>query len=347
MFYNKDLLTLYADSGIAKYLKEINRPRISSLLDGQNISKGEYDELVQSFFFLMPFCNITSRDHTITFENCCTDFIKQIFKDEVDENTFVISTQYEHPSVKEELKNCKNVLTLNYDNLFRKQDILSTIIKKAKNYKKVFVYIIGTQTFTGQITPQQFLVDLKETFIKNKIIHKIALDDVHGMFMYPRDYSIFDYILYTAHAIIPNYNMGMLISKNGKYGKKSFNAGAEYIIILNELLQHKKELTYFKNIMTECFYDFLKYPCCNLFTYTVNHIFALALTNLEFEKTDFDILDEYGIVIPEHKAYEGFLRIRFQEFLLQDKEKMVEGLVLAKRILKKAISLAQLKGNIQ
>jgi hypothetical protein len=39
------------------------------------------------------------------------------------------------------------------------------------------------------------------------------IDDVHGMFLIPRDYSIFDYILYTAHSLIPNYEMGFLISK--------------------------------------------------------------------------------------------------------------------------------------
>lgn len=33
----------------------------------------------------------------------------------------------------------------------------------------------------------------------------------------PRDYSIFDYVIGTAHAIIPNYNSGIVISKEKPY----------------------------------------------------------------------------------------------------------------------------------
>jgi len=40
-----------------------------------------------------------------------------------------------------------------------------------------------------------------------------VLDDVQEMFIINRDYSQFDYIVGTIHAIIPRYDTGILIYK--------------------------------------------------------------------------------------------------------------------------------------
>lgn len=347
--YNKDnLIKWYMSKDLINVFKQLNHTAHNTLVNTSTLSFDQYKTLCQNFFDLMPFCNITSNDYTITFENSGTDFIKQIFLNETDNETLIISTKHEHNSVVNELEKCQHTYLLDYTtDILCVEKTISFLSKIIKNYKKVFVYIIGTQISTGQITSQYFLFKLKELLVKQKISHKILLDDVHGMFMHPRDYSLFDYILYTAHAIIPQYNLGLLISKEGKYGKKAFDIGREYYELLKELLKNKQDLFLFKSILTEYFSEFLQYSCCDLYTNSVNHIFALYLKNIIFEKDVYDELDNYGIVIPEKQTNENFIRIRFQEFLVQEPQHAIEGLNLINTLLKRAILMAKLKGEVE
>lgn len=344
MQHKDDLIRWYLDSKVAEDLKTINTTRKCTTL-ANFATDFDYTEMEDEYFTLMPNCNLTSETHRITFEESATDFIKQLFEQEVDDDTLVVSTTYEHGSVQDELNKCKHVLLLDYN-----KDILNrglhftALVDKMQKYKKVFVFIIGTQSSTGQIMPQGFFVDLKKELEKRNIEHKICLDDVHGMFMVPRDYTLFDYVLYTAHAIIPNFNMGMLISRYGEYGYEAYNWGVEYLPKLKKLLENKTELMYFKTIMTEYFYHFLCRPEISLYMHSVNHIFALRTENLYFTKEQFEELNKYGIVISEHHMPINFIRIRFQEFLLKDSEKAVEELNKLNKILTRVITLAQMKG---
>lgn len=345
MQYNENLIKYYMNSKIVEDLKAINTIR-KCTTPANFATNFDYANMEDEYFCLMPACNLTSETHTITFENSGTDFIKQIFEQEVDDDTLVVSTKYEHNSVVDELNKCKHVLLLDYNNDILNRGLhLTALIDKMTGYKKVFVYVIGTQISTGQITPQGFFVDLKEELEKRNIEHKILLDDVHGMFMVPRDYSLFDYILYTAHAIIPEFEMGMLISKDGEYGYEAYNWGIEYLPKLKKLLENKAELMYFKTIMTEYFYHFLCRPELSLYPHSVNHIFAFRTENLYFTDNDYEELKKYGIAISEHHTPISFIRIRFQEFLLQDLETAIIGLqVLAKKLVK-AIAVAKIKGE--
>ena len=168
------------DSKIVENFKKINLERQCATPTNQ-ASDFDYNKMEDEYFNLMPACNLTSETHRITFEESGTDFIKQIFEQDVDDDTLVISTKYEHNSVVDELNKCKHTLLLNYNNdLLQKGHTLQSIVDKANNYKKVFVYLIGTQISTGQITPQGFIYALKEKLIKANIKHKILLDDVYG-----------------------------------------------------------------------------------------------------------------------------------------------------------------------
>lgn len=59
------------------------------------------------------------------------------------------------------------------------------------------------------------------------------------MFITPRDYRIFDYVLYTAHSLVTEYDMGILISKEHKFGKLALNWGEEYLKRLDIVLNKK------------------------------------------------------------------------------------------------------------
>lgn len=303
----------------------------------------DYDELCQKYFDRMPFCNISIETNTITLGESGTYFIDKIFDYEVDDDTLVVSTFYEHGSVQKQLKGVKNKLLLKSDDDIRGYKI-DKIIKEAKKYKKTFVYIIGTQLSTGEITPQSFFAQLKEALVKNNIEHKILIDDVHGMYLVPRDYRIFDYVLYTAHSLVTEYDMGLLISKDGKFGKRAYNWLSNYLERLDIILSKKTKMSLFKNLIIQYLNDILKDSSTfRLYTQTVDHIFAVETTDLYYSQADYEALDNYMIRISEFDMPVNWLRIRFQEFSRLSPEKAVEALHCLVKILKKAMLVKSMR----
>lgn len=302
-----------------------------------------YDELETQYFNRMPFCNLFSKGYHITFNDSGTSFINNIFDYEVDDNTLVISTTYEHGSVQARLNNIKNKLLLNSDTDIRSY-LIDKILLEAKKYKKVFVYIIGTQLCTGEITPQDFFIQLKEVFDKNNISYKLMLDDVHGMFLVPRDYSIFDYVLYTAHAIVPEYEMGVLISKDGKFGKKAYNLGKDYLKRLDIILSHKDKILLFKQVFIQYFNKLIANTSVfRLYDQTVEHIFAVETTGIYYTEEEIETLEKYKICVSRHNIFKNWLRIRYQEFNRLSVEKALTGLTYLIKLLNKKIMLKNLK----
>lgn len=305
-----------------------------------------YFSLEDAYFDRMPFCNITSKTHQISFNESGTAFITDIFKEEVDEDTLVISTYYEHGSVQTILNNISNKLLLNYE-LDICQYNLDKILYEAKKYKKVFVYIIGTQLSTGEIIPQLFFEKLKQAFVKNNIIHKMMLDDVHGMFLVPRDYSLFDYILYTAHAIVKDFNMGMLISKKNtfEFGKKEYSWGNEYLKRLDIILKRKEKIFMFKHILLSYFNEL--FSVANVFSYytqTVNHIFSIKTKNIYFTDKERLLLEKYNIQVSEHQNINNWIRIRYQDFISMSYEDIENGFNILENIIKRKLMILEMKG---
>lgn len=296
-----------------------------------------YKNMVDDYFDMLEYSNISSDNHTITFDTCGTNLINELFKKYVNDDTLVISTSYEHNSVQEILNSIDNKIILNTDDL--KKHNISSIMNYNKPFKNAFVYIIGTQISTGEITPQDFFVKIKDYFLNNNIEHTIVIDDVHGMFFIPRDYSLFDYVLYTAHAILPDYNMGMLISKHGDIGEKIYNWGNDYLKKLYKIKEKIYYYRWFRNILLDYFYEFISSGECIPYNQTVDHIFAMETNGLMFTEKNYNKLKEYGITISEHKNYKNFIRIRFQEFIEQDVDIAIEGLKFTKKLLNQLIMM--------
>ena len=210
------------------------------------------------YFKLMPFCNLCPGKNHLTFNTCCSNFIRELFYKYVDDDTLVISSDCEHPTVKECLKNCKNTLILSQHNDIRRFN-LNKIANSIINYKKIFVYIIGMRNDTGEITPQSFMLALKD--LLNTKEHIIVLDDVQGMFFIPRDYSIYDYVLGTGHVAVPNFDLGIMISKKPYPGINAINWAKAYLEVLKIVLKRLKKLYLFRNYCNEYFKSFcIKYP---------------------------------------------------------------------------------------
>ena len=318
--------------------------RIAREASPEEASPEEYKELIQQYFDRMPFCNLTSNDHFIAFDESGTAFIDKIFEREVDDDTLVISTTYEHTSVQKCLAVVKNKILLNSDRDIRAYNI-NPLIEEAKKYKKVFVYIIGTQLSTGEITPQLFYEKLKEALVSNNIEHKIMIDDVHGMFMTPRDYRIFDYVLYTAHSLVTEYNMGLLITKEYMFGKRAYNWGKEYLEKLDIILKRRLKMLQFKNIIIQYLNEYLSDTnMFRLFNFTSDHIFAVETVGLEYDTNTWEKLDLYKIRVSEFKMVKNWIRIRFQEFTRLSEDKAIEGLHYLCKIIEKAKLIQKMRG---
>lgn len=309
----------------------------------EQVSDKEYNALCQKYFDLMPFCNISTENRFLTFDESGTFFIDKVFTKEVDDDTLVISTTYEHGSVQKQLAIVKNKILLDSEKEIRAYNF-KRIEKELPKYKKVFVYIIGTQLSTGEITPQAFFEELKKLLVKYKVEHKIFIDDVHGMFLVPRDYSMFDYVLYTAHSLVREYDMGVFISKDGKYGKKAYNWGLEYLEKLSIILKHKQKMNMFKNIMLQVLNKLISdVTTFRLYSQTVDHIFAVETNGILYTEEEWNKLDSYYIRVSEHSIYKSWIRIRFQEFSRLPIDKALEGLEYLYKLLDKKIMLKKLK----
>lgn len=273
-----------------------------------------WNSLVSEYFDRMPNCNCTINNAHLSFDISATTFINKLFDDYVDENTLVISTDAEHPNVKIRLKECKNLVELSLDDILSYNfNFIENIVKK---YKKVFVYIIGTRNSTGEITPQKFLIDLKNILLKNNVTFKFILDDVQGMFLIPRDYSIFDYVIGTAHAICDGFDMGILISKKQQYGKKAYNWGNEYLKRLDIMLKRKEKMFVFKQFCIQHFNEYITDKNILISDIHAPYIFYLKTNNLYVSTELAHELNKYNLLISDVTfKCNSFIQLRCHKFI--------------------------------
>lgn len=296
------------------------------------IDHDEYARYERKLFELMPMSNIDRSTRKLTVSECATDFINQLFDKYVDDNTLVITSSCEHDNVKSRVRNCKNFIELDYYDEIQKCKI-QEVISSAKKFSKVFIYIIGTQISTGEITPQIFFTSLINKLQLYKIPYTLVLDDVHGMFLVPRDYSIFDYVICTAHALIREFDMGLLISKQGEFGQRIINWNKSYLEALRVLLARESKLRLFSYIMEEYFADKLNSEDYSVFTHTSPHIFSLKVRNHRFTRDMYEELFKYEIRLEgDLDSNEIVIRFRGAQFIKRP-EFLREGLKLLEAML--------------
>ena len=318
---SKDLLTWWLSKDGLSSEEDVLIHNVCTM-DKKFVDEGSYKKLEDEYFERLPFGNIDSDGYDISFSKKATDLIVELFRLHVDDDTLVISSDSEHDNVKKCLSGCKNRLILtDLTNVS-----MNNILVESKKYKKVFVYIIGTQISNGRITPQNLYIELKELFIKNGIEHIMVIDDVHGMFIIPRDYSIFDYIIFTAHALVLNYSMGMLISRKGLYRAESiYNWGSDYLPSLDIVLKRQEKLRMFNYVMSEYFYFYLKSNDYKLFPNVAPHIFSLIAINKNFTEDMCQLLKPYQIKVEYSNQKYTFLRFRAAQYI-SDPDLLLPGL---------------------
>ena len=241
---------------------------------------GNYHDVEREFFERLRAYNISQDEYEVTTDIHETLLIDELFKKNVSDDTLVISSDCEHGSIVKAVERCKNVLTLKMESEIRALNF--SVLKKRlekKDYKNVFVSIIGTSCGTGEITPQFCFKTIKDILVENGIDHKMCIDDAQGLFTVKRDYSIFDYILATAHVIAPYYMMGILISKTGEVGIKASNWLQQYINISDVSRVMLQEFSDFNLLMADYFTPIIAdYEGCSFPKYAISpNIFSIKL----------------------------------------------------------------------
>ena len=298
--------------------------------------------MTNRFFKLLPYGHINYNTYEISFFEHATDIINCLFSQKVDNDTLVIVSNNEHENVIKNYVQCKNIYILDFDTEIIPCK-LDNLYAECSKYKKIFVYVIGTQVSNGIITPQLFFKKLKDWLILNQKEHTITIDDVHGLFIIPRDYTIFDYIVYTCHALITQFDMGILIAKRPSelVGYHYLNWGNAYLNAIEIVFRHLIKFYNFKNIMCQYFEEEIAEKKLTLNTNVAPHIFAPEIHKLNLSKKDFDEifweLKKYDMRI--EGGFDGngkcdsrlYLRIREGQYFTHP-ERLIPGLEIVKSI---------------
>ena len=293
--------------------------------------------LYNDLFKKMPFSGLDFSEYDITVDDCASNLINKLFNQYVDDDTLVISSNAEHETVVKNLGKCKNTLILDQDKDIRGYNF-NKIMSEVKKFKKVFIYIIGTQISTGEISPQTFFVELKELLKNNYIEHIMVLDAVQEMFLYPRNYRIFDYIIGTGHAICGNYDLGLLIGLHNALvkGYYDYEPLFYYNKILDVILNRKDKLNIFSNVLYEYYKPLLNRPEFSRVDNSVPYICSIKSTSVDFNEEIKELLDKYEIRIEGIGNSCQFIRFRAQMFI-KSPELLLKGIEILNDYIKEQI----------
>lgn len=195
--------------------------------------------------------------HNVMFYDGATTIIDWLFKYYVDDNTLILTTSSEHGSVVDNLKKYKNVIRI-----FQSNNIsLNIDFNKIKQYKRVFLYTIslsmGDSLNMGTSTIQSIIAKLKSYNIE--VIS--VFDSVQEMFLVDRDYSLYDFVIGTAHALVGNIDIGILLYRkhmnilDGNYAECDvFN----YIKSINMIKRNMAKLLQFNYTMYQHFSKYIQ-----------------------------------------------------------------------------------------
>lgn len=305
----------------------INTENVNPPIFGDN-----YKELEQKFFNKLLCSNISTDSYKIEVEESASVMIRKLFNYYVDDETLVIHSVNEHETPSNCIKEIKNSLAIN-TNYFDINKYIDTI----KNYKKIFVYIIGTEISTGKITPQIIYEQIKDVADKFNAQITIVCDDVHGMFVTPRDYALFDYIVGTAHALNKNYDMGILISKkdNPIFGFKATNWMNEYLSMLDIILKRKDKMNVFYKVMGIILEKYIIHKNFALESYVTPNIFSLKMKKIPIKRETYEALDKLFIIIEGYNVVDApcyYFRIRAQQFITHPDD-LIKGVEILLKLL--------------
>ena len=296
-----------------------------------NLESEDWKSAENKFKQLFPYQNsYLDKLHIRLYESAST-VIKELFNT-VDSTTFVFSVT-EHPTINNCFEMLKNKEILHYDTI-QNLDV-DLLINKIKNSgcSKVFIYLTGI--VETHVLPQEFCIRLKQALIDINIPHIIILDDVQGMFIIPRDYSLFDYIIYTCHSLVPNFDCGILLTRDSNYsGCVNAEVIERYLLSLNLVLSKLNKFNTLIGLIKQYLIEELNSGYFNIPNDSMPIILYLNL-----DESSKKIFARYKNTLEEYKIEIGdrAIQIKMNFLLLNPSEKIIEGLKILKEGLQKSI----------
>ena len=203
--------------------------------------------------------SINKDGFTLCTSECASDLIHQLFNHYVDESTLVLTTNWEHPSVCECIAKCKNVKKID----ITKPVDAREIYQECQKYKSVFCYMIGIANNFLYETSQTTLHIVRNILNQLSIPSIFVLDDCQGFLIRTRDWSMFDYVVTTAHAFM-NLDCGVCFCRSPFYGFGELNIPNLYLGKLQQIKHLLNKIFLFNSCVQEYFSDteieFLR-PC--------------------------------------------------------------------------------------
>lgn len=223
-------------------LERINIPRPSKYF----VKSKKWDNLSSILLNKIGLNN----NYKVGVDTCATNIIHNLFQRYmVLKDTIIITTNSEHSSVMQQFNDGKyegtrdnihygitsfisdayKVHIFDIDNV----ETINNIKNNIENSKLILLYTKGCNSQTGKIYSDEYLKNIKKCIIDInptvQVMH--CIDDVQSLFLIKRDYTNYNYIISTAHAIISNYDTGLIIynDNNNDFGYQILPFIEEYI----------------------------------------------------------------------------------------------------------------------
>lgn len=219
------------------------------------------------------------------------------------------------------------------------QDIIDNFYKSES--KKLFLLIPRMIPGFGYILKQEFFVLLKRALEIHNIEYTFILDDCQASFYLdqPIDYELFDGFLVSSHLFFPGLSGAILFMKN-KNGKqiahKDLKFLEEFAPKLEILYANKDKAHQFNDLLSEYFSDLdcNSMKACNSDLFP-KHQFIIHCNDIKpVSKYCKTLFGDYMIRMFEPDVDKRWMRIRFDEALIQNPNNFVKGLKLCKKYLK-------------
>ena len=274
----------------------------------------------------------------------CTYLIEQLFKTYVDKDTFLVISSHEHNATTKQITTPENKKYMIYvqkrsELLKNKESIIKDILTKFKESgcKKIFCIMVGTTPHTTITVDQEFFIALKNGFVAADVPHIMVLDDCQGLYMIERNYDIFDAFLGTTHVLYPLLDpMGIIFTKLPK--KIGFIQRKSLLDLndkLNILLKSKEKAIQFNSLLSKYFESILQDTGFEKYENEAPHQFGIHLdktkTDMRWDKE----LITYGIKFNPVESFDNFVRMRYQEIIVQSSDAFIEGLNKLSKVLYK------------
>lgn len=284
--------------------------------------------------------NIDFYDYDVILKKRSTIHIRELFAKHVDDDTLVIASSFQHTSAEKVIDTLPNVFKLDEEHLDSSvYTCINAAVKEATKYKKIFVYLIATEFQTGRNYSQDIYDKL---YSKIKDLGKeviFVLDAVQEMFLLPRDWSKYDYILGTAHATYFNFDTGFLFinrklqSAKGLTGYKRDDVLSYLVDGLKIVLKRHKYIMMYNKIISDSI-DHDLFENCKLHNSQANFYSmylrndsllsnpkALSLIEKKFIKPALTADPGVNVEISHHKPYdELYVRLRAQTLMFDKKD---------------------------